>query len=124
MRAVLKCCYLNFLLLLKAHLSEALPDTSLLLVIESSVHNQDFDVLCSLRDVLLTLQNETQSSTTMKFIKYIELLLVSNHVHHCGSDYIPGSFDFNSPVTYDYTLHLVTYIIYIINGNDFSYFAI
>ena len=124
MRAVLKCCYLNFLLLLKAHLSEALPDTSLLLVIESSVHNQDFDVLCSLRDVLLILQNETQSSTTMKFIKYIELLLVSNHVQHCGSDYLPGSFNFNSPVTYEYTLHLVTNIIYIINGNDFSYFAI
>ena len=112
MRGVLKFYYLCFLLLPKAHISEALPDTSLLLVIESSVHNQDFDVLCSLRDVLLILQNENQSSTNVKFIKYIELLLVSNHVHHCGSNHIPGSFDFNSPVTYK---------IYIINGSDFTH---
>ena len=55
---------------------EAKIDTSILLVIESSIQNQDYDILCALRNALtnLTHQANTSNDDVNMTISYIDML--------------------------------------------------
>ena len=55
---------------------EAKMDTGLLLLIESSIQNNDLDILCALRESLfnLTKQNETARGEFVTAITYIDQL--------------------------------------------------
>ena len=60
----------------KPFLLEAKIDTGILLVIESSIQNQDYDILCALRNAVsnLTQQGNTPDRDVNMTLSYIDML--------------------------------------------------
>ena len=53
---------------------EAKLDTGLMLIIESSIQNNDFDILCALREALFNLTRENANGESDIAITYIDQL--------------------------------------------------
>ena len=82
----MKLLFLTILLLVKQPIFATKMDIGLLLVIESSVQNKDFDILCALRESLvnLTKQNSTRDEEFDVAILCIDQLYQCIHTENVG----------------------------------------
>ena len=82
--------YYSFVILFaNQQMLRAKMDIGVLLFIESSVQNNDFDILCTLKETMLRFMQRNGTSTEdAEFdlaLSYIDWLLVHNHLYRCGS---------------------------------------
>ena len=75
----MKVFFLFFVFMINEPILEAKIDTALLLVIESSIQNNDFDILCALRESIFNLTRQKADGEFDIAITYIDQL------HQCNS---------------------------------------